>query len=236
MQLAQTSGLIVQRPLQQANDLVFGERLEDVDPGARQQRGNDFERRILGRGADQTDTALLDIREKRVLLGFVEAMHFIDEDDGARTVLPRAFGIGHHLLDFLDAAKYGGELDEVGMSHAGDDLGQRGFADAGRSPEDQRAGIVALDLHPQRLAGTEYVFLANKLVQRPRAHAIGQRTRLVDGIIGRRVGWKRLKALISPRKTRRARRIQRTLRTIPSLSIRTLKLIKKPTRIPLRRK
>ena len=147
MQLAQTSGFVAESPLQQANDLLFAQRLKDVDARTRQQRGDNFERRILGGRADQPDAAFLDVRQKSVLLGFVEAMHLVDEDDGASAVLPCPLGVGHDLLDFLDPAEHGGELDEVGVSHAGDDLGQRGFAHAGRSPEDQRAGIVALDLY-----------------------------------------------------------------------------------------
>ena len=110
-------------------------------------------------------------------------MHFVDEDDGAGAVLPRAFGVGHHLLDFLDAGQHCGEFDEIGVRHARDDLGQRRLADTGRPPEDERAGIVALDLHAQRLARSEDVLLPNKLVERARTHAIGQRPRLVDGIV-----------------------------------------------------
>ena len=119
------------------------------------------------------------------MLRFVEAVYLVHEDDGSGAVLARPFRVGHHLLDFFDPGQHRGKFDEIGMGHAGDDLGQRGFADAGRPPEKQRAGVVALDLHPQRLAGRENVFLSDKLIQRTRAHAIGQRPRFVDGIVGR---------------------------------------------------
>ncbi len=103
-------------------------------------------------------------------------MDLVDEEDGARAEVRGLLRLGHHLLDLLDAGEYGGELDEAGLSDLCDDLGQRGFADAGRSPEDHRGCIVPLNLQAKRLAGTEEMLLANKLIQRARAHALGQRS------------------------------------------------------------
>ena len=73
--------------MQQRDDLRLGERLEDVDAAAREQRGDEFEGRILGGGADQADVAALDVGQEGVLLRLVEAMDLVDEDDGARAVL-----------------------------------------------------------------------------------------------------------------------------------------------------
>ena len=72
-------------------------------------------------------------------------------------------------------AQHGGKLEELGFGHARDDLGQRGLPGARRSPENQRAGVIALNLHAQRLARAEDVLLADELVERARAHAVGQR-------------------------------------------------------------
>ena len=80
------------------------------------------------------------------------------------------------------------------------------------------------------------MLLADKLVERARAHAIGQWTRLVDSIIRRRVGLEQIHGFDFTTEDTESTENQRILRAIPSLSIRTLKLIKKPTRIPLRRK
>ena len=92
-----------QRAAQQHHNFFVRERAQHVNLRARKQRGIDFERRILGGGADQNDVAALDVRQKGVLLGFVEAMDFVDEEDGAAAEFAQAFGIGHHGLDFLDA-------------------------------------------------------------------------------------------------------------------------------------
>ena len=146
-----------------------------VDAAAREQRRDDFERRILGGCADQANGAALDVGQKGVLLGLVEAVNLIDEEDGARMHLGGLRGGDHHLLDLLDAAHDGGELDEAGLGGFGNDLGQGGFAHAGRTPEDHGAGIVALDLHAQGLAGAEQVLLAAVLLQGARTHPLGQR-------------------------------------------------------------
>ena len=118
------------------------------------------------------------------MLRLVEAVDFVDEDDGAGAVLAGALGVGHDLLDFLDAAHDSGELDEVGVGHAGDDLGQRGLADAGWPPEDKRAGVVALDLDAQGLAGAKDVLLSDELVERAGAHALGERASAVGFGLG----------------------------------------------------
>jgi hypothetical protein len=83
-------------------------------------------------------------------------------------------GGGHHLLDLLDAAHDGGELDEAGLCGFGDDFGEGGFADARRTPEDHGPGVVALDLHAQRLAGTDEVLLSAEFIKSAGAHALGQ--------------------------------------------------------------
>jgi hypothetical protein len=60
--------------------------------------------------------------KKRVLLGFVEAMNFVNENDGASAILPSPFGIGHDLLDLFDTGKNSAEFDEFRAGHVGDDL------------------------------------------------------------------------------------------------------------------
>jgi hypothetical protein len=60
-----------------------------------------------------------------------------------------------------------------------DDFGERGLARPGRSPENQRPHIVALDLNAQRLAWADELFLADKFFERARTHAVGQRPRAI---------------------------------------------------------
>ena len=131
--------------------------------------------------------ARFNVGKKRVLLGFVEAVDFVDENNGAVAGTRFVLRGGHHFLDFLDAREDGAEGNEVSMREASDNARERGFAAARRSPEEHGAGIVALDLHAQRLAGTEQFFLADEFVERTGTHALGERL-IGGGHVGVRGG------------------------------------------------
>ena len=72
---------IGQGPVDQRADRVRVERLERQHPRARQQRSDHLERRVLGCRADQDDRSALDVRQQGVLLGLVEAVDLVEEDD-----------------------------------------------------------------------------------------------------------------------------------------------------------
>ena len=173
---AEAALFVFQSPPQERRDLLFGQRFKHVDTATREQRGDDFEGRILGRRADQPDGAALHVGQKRILLRLVEAVNLVDEENGARMHLRGLGGRGHDLLDLLDAAHDGGELDEAGLGGFGNDLGQRGFAHARADPRRSWSRRSSrLDLHAQRLAGADQVLLAAQFLKRARAHALGQR-------------------------------------------------------------
>ena len=155
------------------------ERVEDVDLRAREKRRDHFERRILGGCADKDNVTGFDVREKGVLLGFVEAVNFVDEDDGAMAAARFLFGDGHDFLDFLNARENGAEGDKFRTRQARDEARERGLSATRRSPEKHGAEVVIFDLHAQGFAGTEKFFLTNEFIERARAHALGER--LVGG-------------------------------------------------------
>jgi hypothetical protein len=128
------------------------------------------------------------VRQEGVLLRFVEAVNFVDEDDGARAVLAGAVGIAHDLLDFLDAGEHSGKLDKIGFGNARNNFGESGLAGARRAPENHRGGVVALDLHAQRFRGSDQVLLSDEFIECARAHAVGQRARALGAGVFRRDG------------------------------------------------
>ncbi len=115
------------------------------------------------------------MREKRILLGLVETVNFVDKDDGAMAGAGFLLGHGHDLLDFLDAGENGAEGDELGTRQARNEARESGLAAAGRAPEEHGAKIVIFNLHAKRFAGTEKFFLAHEFIERARAHAFGER-------------------------------------------------------------
>ena len=178
---AKAAVFIGESALEELHDLIFGQRLQNVYAAAGEQGTVDFERWIFGGGADEPDVALFHVREKCVLLGFVEAVDLVDEDDGAGAILADAFSVGHDLFDLFDSDEDGGEFDELRFCHACDNFGERGFAGAGWAPENERASVVALDLSAERLAGADELLLSRIFFKRAGAHPIGEGTAAVGG-------------------------------------------------------
>ena len=166
--------------LEQQAQLVVAERLEHVHLGARQQCRIDFERRILGGGADQGDQAGFHEGQQSILLRLVEAVDLVDEQDrvlAARQVLLGLFDRG---ADVLHARQHGGQGDEFAAEGIGRQARQRGLAHARRAPQDHRMGLAGLEHQVQRLAGAQQMALADDFVDGARAQGFGQwRGRLV---------------------------------------------------------
>ena len=78
---------IGQRAVDDRAERIGIKRLEAIHPHARQERRVDLVVRVLGRGADEGDRPVLDVRQQRVLLALVEPMQLVDEGDGATACL-----------------------------------------------------------------------------------------------------------------------------------------------------
>ena len=79
------------------------EAVEDEDLGAAEQRGVQFEARVLGRGTDQSDRAVLDKGQKAVLLRAVEAVDFVHEEECTLTERRGVTGGSEDALEVGDA-------------------------------------------------------------------------------------------------------------------------------------
>ena len=170
----------VQRPLEQLREFFGLERLQHVHGRARQQRVVDLERRVLRRRADERDQAALDEGQEGVLLRLVEAVHFVDEEDGVPSRLrQRGFGVGNRVADVLDARQHRRNGDEVGVERIGHQPRQRRLADARRAPQDHRMRLLRREGNRERLAGVEQVALADDFVDRLRPQALRERRRRI---------------------------------------------------------
>ena len=133
--IAEPALAVGERAAEQRDDLLHRERAQRVDLGAREQRGDDLERRVLGGGADQDDVAALDVRQERVLLGLVEAVDLVDEQQraaahGARLRSASAITSLISLMPLSTALKG----TKSALREAGDQAGERGLADARAAP------------------------------------------------------------------------------------------------------
>jgi hypothetical protein len=110
---------------------------------------------------------------KDILLGFVETMNLVDEDQGPAPCAPKTLSVRHHGFDFFDPTQHGAERYELAPRHARDQACQRGFSRAGWSPQNHRLKLIAFDLHPQRFARSENVLLAHEVLEALGTHALG---------------------------------------------------------------
>ena len=131
---------------------------------------------ILGRRADQDHHAVLDVGQQHVLLGLVEAVDFVDEQQRSLAVGREPIaGRGEDFAQFLHAAGDRADLAEVASRGAGQQPGERGLARAGRAVEDHRPEPIGRQQPPQQFALAEEMLLADELVERSRPHPRRQR-------------------------------------------------------------
>ena len=146
LQRAQTPVGVAEGALGDEAKLVVLKLPQGEDTGPREQGSDDLKGGVLRRRADEDNRAVLDVGEDDVLLGLVEAVDLIDEEDGALGVhgppLLRCLGdaaeVGH-------AGGDGGDGLEVGAGEAGDEVRKGGLAGARRAPQQQRGDLVRFD-------------------------------------------------------------------------------------------
>ena len=120
-------------------------------------------------GADEDNRAVLDVREQDILLGLVEAVDLVDEEDraGSAEFGTRAVADLADLRYVRDDAR---TAHEVPARRLRDDLGERRLTAAGRTEQDDVRETVRLDDAPEQLAVAEDVALAHHLVKCARTH------------------------------------------------------------------
>ena len=168
--------------MEELQDVCGGEGLEGVDAAAGEEGGVELEGGVFCGGADEADGAALDVGEEGVLLGFVEAVDFIDEEDGSTESAgwmggrweARSASAMTALISFMPERTAENSMKEA-LVRCGDDFGEGGFADAGWAPEDDGGGCLAgLDGEAEGLAGGEEVLLAGVVGEGAGAHALGE--------------------------------------------------------------
>ncbi|MNK98503.1 hypothetical protein D3C87_1188680 [compost metagenome] len=153
----------------------FVEAFQHVDAGTRQQSIVEFEGRVFGGGADEDQRAVFNVRQKRILLGFVETVHFIDEQNRALAVLAGLLlGDFNSLTDLFDPGEHCRDRFEVRIGDFREQPRQSGFTHSGRPPEDHRMQGTLLQRLTQRLAASEHVLLTDVLIQIGRTQTRGQ--------------------------------------------------------------
>ena len=117
------------------------------------------------------------MRQKSVLLAFVEAVHLIDKDNRAlrHQTAAGSFGFLHGFADVLDAPQHGADGEKLCIKRIGHQAGNGGFAHAGRPPKNATVRSARFKRQAQRHTIAQHMPLAHDLTQRVRAQTFSQR-------------------------------------------------------------
>ena len=171
---AEAAVFVGEGSLHDGEEIVLGEGLEGEDLRAGDEGAVDVEEGVVGGGADEAEGAAFDVGEEDVLLSFVEAVDFVDKEDGGAAVEAEVAGGGFSgVADVGDVAFDAAEVDEVALGFEGDDVGEGGFADAGGAVEEEGGEAVGLDGAAEEHAGGDEVLLAGVFVEAAGADAGG---------------------------------------------------------------
>ena len=154
-------------------------RLEHQHTRARQQRRDQLERRVLGRRADQHDGAVFHDWQKGILLGAVEAVNLVDEEQGPLPDLAPGPRRVEHFFQIGDAGKDRRNLLEIKFGRVRKEPRHRGLAGTGRPPEYERAERARLQHPGERAVRPKQMILPDHLGKRLRAQLVGQRPRRI---------------------------------------------------------
>ena len=150
---------------------------QHIHPRPRQQCAHHLEGRVLGGRTDEHQRAVLDVRQEGVLLGFVEAVHLVEEQHRAPTgrgpLGLRLFDRGAYVFDARHHRRQG---DELRVRPLCDKAREGGLSGPGRPPQHHRVQAAGLERDAQRFAGPEHLRLTDDVGDAARSHPVRERT------------------------------------------------------------
>ena len=133
-----------------------------------------MERGILSGGTDQGQQATLDMGQKAILLGLVETVDFIDEEDGLPAILvSNRLTLLDNPADVLDPGEHGRKEDKVGLTQPGQQSGQGGLAGARWASEQERRQVARLNQSPENFVLAHQMLLTDILGKGLWTHPFG---------------------------------------------------------------
>ena len=161
------------------------ETFQDQHLRPAQKRRVQLERRVLRGGTDQHNGAVLHMRQKPVLLGFVEAVNFVDEQ---QRPLPCGPAQARRLEDFSEIGnprENSADLNELQIGFIGQQARDGGLSHPRWTPEDQRRQGTLGQHHAKRSVRTQNQRLPHDLTNRFWPQPVCQRPRTLGGLVGR---------------------------------------------------
>lgn len=102
-------------------------------------------------------------------------MHLSDEHERLPAVRAMDLRGLDRLADVFHAREHSRQRNELGIERAGHEPRERGFADAGRAPENHRMRLAGLERDAQWFRRPEQMLLTDDVVDGARAQAFRER-------------------------------------------------------------
>ncbi len=142
--------------------------------GAGEKRRIDLEGGVFGGRADQDDRAVLDIGQEGILLGAVEAVNLVDEQERPLAMLAAAAGGFEGLAQLRHAGEHRRNLLEMEPDSIRQEPRNSCLAGAGRAPEDERHEPLLVHKPAQHAVRSQEMILADDLFEGLGAQPVGQ--------------------------------------------------------------
>ena len=163
------------RLLKKGFERGFVEPVQHQNLRAGKQRGVQGEARVLGGRAHQCHHAPFHVGKEAVLLGAVEAVDLVHEQQGLAACLGHLFRLGEGLLQVRHARKHRADRGVAHPDTIGEQARDAGLAGAGRAPQDHAGELARRHHPPDRAFEAGQVLLPDHFGQCCRTQAIGQR-------------------------------------------------------------
>lgn len=118
-----------------------------------------------------------------VLLGFIEAVNFVNEKDSADFEVPVLFGAYCDGFNIFFASSDGGDFDKIGIEFMCENTSKGGFASSWRSPKNQVDWLTFFGDFGKYFAVTNDIFLTEDILESLWAHTFGERDSVHNIII-----------------------------------------------------
>jgi hypothetical protein len=170
---AQTAFDVPQCFLQGFDDGVFVEWFKAEEVAAAEERGDDVKSGVVRGATDEAHVTGFDVGQEQVLLGFVETVDFVYEQDGAP--FGAQAGNAEYLAQFGGVGEDGVDADTVATRGGCDDFGEGRFPASGRTVKEEASEGISGDEAGEQAILPQKAGVSAHFGEGARAHPGGER-------------------------------------------------------------
>jgi hypothetical protein len=140
------------------------------------------------------------VGQKVILLRFIEMMDLVNEEHGGFAETASLFGFLNNSLKIFNARRDRGKIHTRCARSLRQDLRQRCFTAARRTPKNERLEFARADHSAQKFPGAQQMVLPDELRECFWPHPFGERLRNLP--VRRRLGFEKIHDFMLPRRSR----------------------------------